>query len=91
MGNDAERKQFLEQVKKGCRIAKAPEIGVRPRGVVDRPAAGPADWANDPGEKKIAATFRTACDIAADNGETLAAEGNLLGCTAGSGWCSCSN
>src|SRR5262245_1198751 len=34
MGSNAERKQFIEQVRKGCRIArKLREIGIRPYGV----------------------------------------------------------
>src|SRR6185437_7574414 len=33
MGNEAERNQFVEQVRKGCRIAKRlRELGVRPYG-----------------------------------------------------------
>src|SRR4051812_20687719 len=44
------RKKFLEQVRKGCRIAKKlRELGVRPYGVVRFDSAtGPADWASDP-------------------------------------------
>src|SRR3954465_9595762 len=72
MGSEAERKQFVEQVKKGCRIAKKlRELGVRPYGVVRIDSAGgPGDWLKDPEEnqKKIAATFRRACDVAADHG-----------------------
>src|SRR5439155_11653702 len=35
MGSDADRKQFCEQVRKGCRIAKKlRELGVRPYGIV---------------------------------------------------------
>src|SRR6476660_8621193 len=78
MGSEAERKQFVEQVKKGCRIAKKlREFGVRPYGVVRiDSASGPGDWLKDPegNQKKIAETFRTACDVAADHGERLAAE-----------------
>ena len=81
MGNDAERKQFVEQVRKGCRIAKKlREIGVRPHGVVRIDSAcSPSDWLADPegNQKKIAATFWQACDIAADHGERLAAEGEI--------------
>jgi sugar phosphate isomerase/epimerase len=81
MGTEAERKQFCEQVRKGCRIAKKlREIGVRPYGVVRIDSAGgPGDWARAPEEnqQKIAATFRAACDIAADHGERLAAEGEI--------------
>jgi sugar phosphate isomerase/epimerase len=81
MGSEAERKQFVEQVRKGCRIAKRlKEIGVRPYGVVRiDSSAGPADWLKDPevNQQKIAATFREACDVAADHGERLAAEGEI--------------
>jgi len=81
MGTEQERKQFLEQVRKGCRIAKRlREIGVRPYGVVRIDSAcGPGDWLKDPEEnqKKIAQTFRQACKIAADSGERLAAEGEI--------------
>jgi len=81
MGPEAERKQFVEQVRKGCRIAKTlRELGVRPEGVVRIDSAcGPADWLAAPEEsqQKIAQTFREACDVAADHGERLAAEGEI--------------
>jgi sugar phosphate isomerase/epimerase len=81
MGNEAERAKFVEQVQKGCRIAKRlRELGARPYGVVRiDSAAGPDDWYADPegNQKKIAATFRKACDVAADHGERLAAEGEI--------------
>jgi sugar phosphate isomerase/epimerase len=81
MGNDAERKQFVEQVRKASRIAKRlRETGVRPHGVVRIDSAcSPGDWLTDPegNQKKIAATFRQACDIAVDHGERLAAEGEI--------------
>ena len=81
MGTEPERKQFLDQVRKGCRIAKRlREIGVRPYGVVRIDSAcGPGDWLKDPegNQKKIAQTFRQACEIAADSGERLAAEGEI--------------
>src|SRR5438445_4132852 len=50
MGSEAERKQFVEQVRKGCRIAKKlRELGVRPYGVVRiDSASGPGDWLKDP-------------------------------------------
>ncbi len=49
MGSDAERKAFLDQVRKGCRIARRlREIGARPYGVVRiDSAAGPADWSKE--------------------------------------------
>ncbi|MBA3314518.1 MAG: TIM barrel protein, partial [Planctomycetaceae bacterium] len=75
------RTNFLKQVEKGCRIAKTlREIGVRPYGVVRiDSASGPGDWAKDPAanQMRIAETFRMACDIAADHGEKLAAEGEI--------------
>jgi hypothetical protein len=81
MGSEAERRQFVEQVRKGCRIAKRlRELGVRPYGVVRIDSAcGPNDWYNDPegNQKRIADTFRRACDVAADHGERLAAEGEI--------------
>ena len=81
MGTEAERKQFLTQVEKGCRIAKRlRELGARPYGVVRIDSAcGVSDWAADPtaNTKRIADTFQEACDIAADHGEQLAAEGEI--------------
>ncbi len=75
------RKKFVEQVRKGCRIARRlREIGIRPHGIVRIDSAcGPSDWLKDPegNQKKIAATFREACDIAAGYGERLAAEGEI--------------
>jgi sugar phosphate isomerase/epimerase len=75
------RAKFLEQVRKGCRIAqKLRELGARPYGVVRiDSASSPSEWAKDPtgNQKRIAETFRQACDIAADHGERLAAEGEI--------------
>src|SRR5439155_20213107 len=77
MGSEAERKQFVEQVRKGCRIAKKlRELGVRPYGIVRIDSAcSPSDWLKDPegNQQIIAATFRQACDVARDHGERLAA------------------
>jgi len=81
MGDETERKNFLGQVRKGCRIAqKFRSLGVRPYGVVRIDSAcGPTDWLKDPedNQKKIAETFRQAADIAKDFGERLAAEGEI--------------
>jgi len=81
MGSDQDRQQFLTQVKKACAIAKKlRDLGVRKYGVVRiDSAAGPGDWASDPAgnTKKIAETFRQACDIAEGFGERLAAEGEI--------------
>lgn len=75
------RRAFLEQVKKGCRVAaKLREMGVRPHGHVRIDSAcGTAAWYDDPegNQKRIAETFREACKIAEDHGETLAAEGEI--------------
>jgi len=81
MGSQAERKQFIVQVRKACHIgSKLRDLGVRPAGVVRiDSAAGVSDWAADPeaNTKKIAATFREACDVAESFGEKLAAEGEI--------------
>jgi sugar phosphate isomerase/epimerase len=81
MGSDEDRKRFVGQVRKGCRIAqKLRALGVRPYGVVRIDSAcGVSDWAADPenSQVRIAQTFREACDVAEDFGERLAAEGEI--------------
>jgi sugar phosphate isomerase/epimerase len=81
MDENEGRQRFLAQVRKGCHIARRlRELGVRPYGVVRIDSAcGPGDWLADPGgnQRRIAATFRQACDIARDHGERLAAEGEI--------------
>ena len=81
MGSDEDRKNFLTQVRKACGIAKKlRDIGIRKYGVVRiDSAASPSDWAKDPAgnTKKIAETFRQACDVAEQFGERLAAEGEI--------------
>jgi len=81
MGSDADRKNFVTAVKKACRIGKKlRELGARPYGVVRiDSASSPSDWAKDPegNQKKIAATFREAADVAEQHGERLAAEGEI--------------
>ena len=81
MGSAEERKRFVGQVRKACRIAgKLRELGVRPYGIIRvDSAASPAEWAKDPagGTKLIAQTFREACEVAEDHGERLAAEGEI--------------
>ena len=85
MDESTGRQGFLTQVRKGCRIAKKlRELGVRSYGVVRIDSAGgPADWLKDPeaNQRRIADTFRQACDIAEEHGEQLAAEGEI--CWAG--------
>jgi sugar phosphate isomerase/epimerase len=81
MGSEEERAAFLTQVRKSCRIGqKLRELGIRPSGIVRiDSAASAADWAKDPAAntKRIAETFRKACDIAEGFGERLAAEGEI--------------
>jgi len=81
MGDAEDRRKFVAQVRKACRIAmKLRETGVRSTGIVRIDSAcGPADWAKDPqgNTKKIAETFREACDVAESFGERLAAEGEI--------------
>lgn len=81
MGSAEDRKRFIEQVRKACRIGKElRDLGVRPYGVVRIDSAGnPEEWAKDPvgNTQLIAETFRQACDIAAEYGESLAAEGEI--------------
>jgi sugar phosphate isomerase/epimerase len=81
MGGADERKKFVGQVEKACRIARQlREMGIRPHGVVRIDSAcGVTDWEKDPkgNSKAIAATFREAAKAAKDNGERLAAEGEI--------------
>jgi sugar phosphate isomerase/epimerase len=81
MGSSEDRQKFVQQVRKGCRIAQLlREFGVRPDGVVRiDSASGVEEWAKDPqtNSRRIADTFREACDVAADHGERLAAEGEI--------------
>jgi len=81
MGSEDDRRNFLTQVRKACAIGrKLRDIGVRPYGVVRIDSAtGPGEWAKDPdgNTKRIAETFRQACDIADGYGERLAAEGEI--------------
>ena len=81
MGSDEERSRFLTQVRKACAIGrKLRDLGVRKYGVVRiDSASSPGDWAKDPdgNTKRIADTFRRACDIAEEHGERLAAEGEI--------------
>lgn len=81
LGEPEKVETFLTQVKKACGIAKKlTDLGIRPYGVVRIDSSvSPAEWAKDPAgnQKKIAEVFRQACDIAADYGEKLAAEGEI--------------
>jgi len=81
MGSDEERKRFVEQVRKACRIAKTVrDLGARPDGVVRIDSAcNVTDWAQGPeaNQAKIAQTFKEACEVAEGFGERLAAEGEI--------------
>ena len=81
MGDEAERGRFLSMVEKACAIARRlRELEVRPYGVVRIDSSvDPGTWAADPeaNTKRIAETFREACARAGDQGELLAAEGEV--------------
>jgi len=81
MGSAEDRQKFLTAVRKACGIArKLNELGIRPDGIVRIDSSvDPGTWSKDPegNQKKIAETFRQACDIAQDHGERLAAEGEI--------------
>jgi sugar phosphate isomerase/epimerase len=81
MGDEAQRSAFLIQVKKACQIGrKLRDLKIREYGVVRIDSAtGVEEWAKDPEEntKRIAQTFREACNIAEGFGERLAAEGEI--------------
>ncbi|MEO6285628.1 MAG: TIM barrel protein [Dyadobacter sp.] len=81
MGSKDERDTFVEMVRKSCVFGqKLREHGIRPNGIVRIDSASkPEAWALDPvaNTKLIAETFRRACDVAADYGEKLAAEGEI--------------
>ena len=81
MGSKEERAVFVEMVKKSCRFGqKLREYGVRHYGIIRIDSASkPEAWTLDPvnNTKLIAQTFREACDVAADYGERLAAEGEI--------------
>jgi sugar phosphate isomerase/epimerase len=81
MGNDDERKRFLIQVRKACSIGRRlRELGIRSYGIIRIDSAtSTGEWSKDPetNSKRIAHTFRQACDIADEYGERLAAEGEI--------------
>lgn len=81
MGSKEERTLFVEMVRKACRFGMVlRKSGIRTYGVIRiDSASSPKSWALDPvnNTKLIAQTFREACDVAADYGEKLAAEGEI--------------
>jgi len=81
MGSKEDRAVFVDMVKRACRFGqKLKEYGVRPSGIIRIDSASkPEAWNADPTNNTalIAQTFREACDVAADFGEKLAAEGEI--------------
>lgn len=81
MGSKEDRAGFVEVIRKTCEFARhLRDLGVRTYGVIRiDSASSPESWAADPAgnTKLIAQTFREACDVAADYGEKLAAEGEI--------------
>ena len=81
MGSPTDRAHFVEMVRKACHIGQQlRQFGVRPNGVIRiDSASSPQQWDADPAgnTRLIAQTFREACDVAADYGEKLAAEGEI--------------
>ncbi len=90
MGSAEDRRQFLAQITKACRIGTAlKKAGIRRDGVIRIDSAeSPEAWSRDPvvNTRRIVDTFRAACDIAAGHGERLAIEGEI--CWGGMhSWC----
>lgn len=81
MGSAEDRRKFVGQVRKACRIAqRLRQLGARPYGMVRIDSAcGVAEWAQAPeaNQQQIAQTFQEACTVAEDHGERLAAEGEI--------------
>jgi hypothetical protein len=81
MGNETERKAFVTQVGKACRIAsELKKLKVRSYGVVRIDSAcSVVDWEKDPkaNTKTIIQTFKEAAKVAAGYGERLAMEGEI--------------
>ena len=75
------RTAFLAAIRKSCSImGRLRDLGVRHSGVIRiDTATGVSQWAGDPAKNTatMAETLRFACDIAADHGEQLAAEGEI--------------
>ncbi len=81
MGTAEERQKFVDAVRKACRIARSlRRLGVRPYGVVRIDSAcSVTEWDKDPkgNTKRIIQTFKEAAKVAKDQGESLAAEGEI--------------
>src|SRR5262245_60124600 len=72
MGSSEDRDRFVTQVRKACAIGKKlRDLGIRKYGVIRiDSAASPGDWSKDPqgNTRRIAETFRRACDVAEEYG-----------------------
>ncbi|TCK85699.1 sugar phosphate isomerase/epimerase family protein [Albibacterium bauzanense] len=81
MGSKDERNRFVESVRKASKFGKKlRDMGIRTANVIRIDSASDVDsWCENPVEnsKLIVQTFREACDVAADFGERLAAEGEI--------------
>ena len=81
MGSQADRDKFVDVVKRACEFGyKLRKQGIRTSDVIRiDSASGVEAWAQNPEEntRLIADTFRRACDVAAEYGERLAAEGEI--------------
>jgi hypothetical protein len=81
MGDEAKRSNWVNAVRKACRIAeKLRKLGARSYGIVRIDSAcGVHDWSADPkgNTKLIAKTFKEGGKVAKDHGERLAAEGEI--------------
>ena len=81
MGNKEERTNFVDMVRKACKFgSELRKLGIRPHGIIRiDSASSPEKWAADPirNTALIAQTFAEACDVAAEYGEQLAAEGEI--------------
>ncbi|MEY2427427.1 MAG: hypothetical protein QOJ40_312 [Verrucomicrobiota bacterium] len=81
IGSEEDRKRFVEQVRKACRIGKKlRDLGLRPYGVVRIDSAcSVTDWAKDAegNQRKVVETFAEACKVAESLGERLAVEGEI--------------
>ena len=81
MGNKEQRAEFVEMVRKSARFGKKlRELGVRPHGLIRVDSASNLDeWSKDPinNSKLIVQTFQEAADVAAEYGESIAAEGEI--------------
>lgn len=81
MGSLSDRRKFLGAVRKACRIGGLlRRMGLRHSGVVRIDSADSvSNWAKDPAgnTRRVIATFKDAAKIAADGGESLAAEGEI--------------